>query len=142
MALELNQVNLAGRLIADPDLRQTQGGLSVATFTIAIGRYAKKGEEKKADFIGCTVFGKTADTISNFMKKGSAIFVTGSIQTDTWKDKDGKNRYKTGVIVQSFKFVEKAGANANTDNTDTTYSSGESTAPNFEEVANGDDLPF
>lgn len=142
MALDLNQVNLAGRLVANPDLKQTQTGLAVGNFTIAIGRYVKAGAEKKTDFLNCTAFGKTAETINTYFKKGSAIFVTGSIQTDNWTGKDGVKKYKTGIMVSSFKFVEKAGANNSGDSSASTYSSGDSTVPNFEEVATGDDLPF
>ena len=143
MALELNQVNLAGRLVAEPELKQTQTGMAIISFTIAIGRYAKAGAEKKTDFLNCTAFGKTAETIAKFFHKGSAIFVMGSIQTDTWTDKDGVKKYKTGIMVSGFKFVESLGASNNAYNSGTpTYGGGESTVPNFEEVATGDDLPF
>lgn len=141
MALELNQVNLAGRLVAEPELKQTQTGMAIINFTVAIGRYAKAGAEKKTDFLNCTAFGKAAENIGKFFHKGSAIFVMGSIQTDTWTGSDGVKKYRTGIMVSGFKFVEKLGAS--TDNADThTNSGGESTVPHFEEVANGDDLPF
>lgn len=140
--LNLNKVILAGRLIADPELKQTQSGISVLSTTIAINRkYAGKvdGGEKKqeTDFINLVAWRQTADFISKFFKKGSAICVSGSIQSRTWSDKDGNKRYATEVIVDEAMFVDSKGEQQQ----GASYTP-EAYKPQFEEVDENSDLPF
>jgi single-strand DNA-binding protein len=107
----MNKAILLGRLTADPELRYSQSAESVAIarFTVAINRKYKKDE---ADFINCVAFSKTAENISTYFKKGQMIAVEGSIQTNSWDDKEtGQKRYKTEVIIENFYFVEKKSSN-------------------------------
>jgi len=86
----LNSVCLMGRLVADPELRTTNSGVSVCSFRIAVDRnYQPKGADREADFINITAWRNTAEFISKYFKKGSMIVVQGSIQTDTFTDKEG-----------------------------------------------------
>lgn len=102
-----NEVILGGRLTADPELKTTQNGLAVTTFTIAINRRnAKDGAEQKADFIVCTAWRQTAELITRYFRKGSCICVTGALQSRSWDDKDGKKRFATEVLVDSVHFVD------------------------------------
>jgi single-strand DNA-binding protein len=99
----MNRVVLIGRLTKDPELRFAAGsGTGVSRFTIAINRQFKKDE---TDFINCVAFGKTAETISQYLRKGRQIAVTGSIRTGSYDAKDGTKRYTTDVAVESFEFI-------------------------------------
>ena len=110
MSLNLNKVVLAGRITADPELKQTASGISVLTFTLAVNRsYVSKSSEqgeRQADFISVVAWRQTAEFISKYFKKGSAICVTGSIQTRNWQDQQGNRRYATEVVADEAMFVE------------------------------------
>ena len=100
----INKVVLLGRLTKDPELRYAAGsGTAVCRFTVAINRQFKKDE---TDFINCIAFGKTGETIAQYITKGRQIAVTGSIRTGSYDAKDGTKRYTTDVIVETFEFVE------------------------------------
>lgn len=99
----MNKVILIGRLTRDPDLKFTAGsGTAVSRFTVAVNRQFKKDE---TDFINCVAFGKTAETISQYLTKGRQIAVTGSIRTGSYEAQDGTKRYTTDVAVESFEFI-------------------------------------
>ena len=102
----MNAVQLVGRFTRDPDVRYTDGGLSIARFTIAVDRRFKKEGEQAADFINCVSFGKTAEFIEKYFGKGMRIGVTGRIQTGSYTNKDGAKVYTTDVIVEAAEFVE------------------------------------
>ena len=100
----INKVVLLGRLTKDPELRYAAGsGTAVCRFTVAINRQFKKDE---TDFINCIAFGKTGETIAQYITKGRQIAVTGSIRTGSYDAQDGTKRYTTDVIVETFEFVE------------------------------------
>ncbi|MBR3863485.1 MAG: single-stranded DNA-binding protein, partial [Clostridia bacterium] len=111
-SLNLNKVVLCGRLTADPELKQTQSGIAVVTFTLAVNRrfQARTGDTnaqaQQADFITLVAWRQTAEFISKFFKKGSALCVTGSIQTRSWQDNQGQRRYATEVVVDEAMFVD------------------------------------
>ena len=128
----MNKVILTGRLTKDVDLRTVQStGNSVAKFTIAVSRDFKKDE---TDFINCTAFGKTAETIERFFTKGRPIMITGRIQVSSY-DKDGQKRYSTDVIVDGFEFMLK-------DNTE----QGQQSSTSYDDLGEGldldEDVPF
>ena len=154
MSLNLNKVVLAGRITADPELKQTPSGVSVLSFTIAVNRsYVSKGSEqgeRQADFINVVAWRGTAEFISKYFRKGSAICVTGSIQTRNWQDQQGQRRYATEVVADEAMFVESRGDGAGAQSTYTpdvysqapSYSSNAGATPNFEDHNTDDDLPF
>ena len=154
MSLNLNKVVLAGRMTADPELKQTPSGVSVLSFSIAVNRnYVPKGSEqgeRQADFINVVAWRQTAEFISKYFRKGSAICVTGSIQTRTWNDNNGNKRYATEVVADEAMFVESRNSDTSAAQSYTTdaygsapsYSSNAGTAPNFEDHTTDDDLPF
>ena len=149
--LNLNKVVLCGRLTADPELKQTQNGIAVVSFTIAVNRRFTRGADgqnnSQADFINCVAWRQTAEFISRYFKKGSSLCVTGSIQTRTWNDNTGAKRYATDVVVDEAMFVDSRSDNVGSASYvpdaygSPSYSSGVE-APNFEEVKTDDDLPF
>lgn len=103
----LNKVILIGRFTKDIELRSTPQGVSTCSFSLAVERNYQNAEgERSADFINCTAWRGTAEFISKFFQKGSLICVEGSIQTRSWKDNDGNNRYATEVVVDKSYFVE------------------------------------
>ena len=101
----INNVVLVGRLTRDPDLRTTESGISVATFTLAVDRqFSNSQGEREADFINCVVWRKAAENLANFTSKGSLIGVQGRIQTRSYDNKEGQRVYVTEVVVDSFHF--------------------------------------
>lgn len=100
----INSVALTGRLTKDVDLRTTQSGISVASFTLAVNRQYSK--DKEADFINCVAFKKTAEVMQQFAGKGRLIGVTGSIQTRHYTGKDGKEVYVTEVLANNISFLD------------------------------------
>ena len=153
--LNLNKVILAGRLVADPELKQTQSGIAVVSTTIAVNRrYAKQGEEQAADFITIVAWRQQAEFISRYFRKGSSICVTGSIQTRNWTDQQNQKRYATEVQVDEVMFVDSKGegpamsgqASFGSSNQDSfvapAFANDRAAVPQFEEMSNDDDLPF
>lgn len=103
----MNKVILVGRLTKDPELRSTTSGVNVCSFTVACDRrFVKAGEERKADFINCIAWQKSAEAISKYFVKGNRIALEGSIQTRSWQDNEGKNRYTTEVVVEQWEFAQ------------------------------------
>ena len=103
----MNKVILVGRLARDPELRTTQSGVSVCSFTVACDRrFQKQGEERQADFINCIAWRQQADFICKFFTKGMRIALDGSIQTRSWDDNDGNKRYATEVVVDHAEFAQ------------------------------------
>lgn len=148
--LNLNKVVLCGRLTADPELKQTQNGIAVVSFSLAVNRRFTRGADgqnnSQADFINCVAWRQTAEFISRYFKKGSSLCVTGSIQTRTWNDNTGAKRYVTEVVVDEAMFVDSRSEGASASYVPDAYgspsfSSG-AEAPNFEEIKTDDDLPF
>jgi len=103
----MNKVVLVGRLARDPELRTTQSGTAVVSFTVACDRrFAKQGEERQADFISCVAWGKTAEFVSRYFTKGMRIALDGRIQTRSWDDQNGQKRYATEVVAEDVEFAQ------------------------------------
>ena len=102
----MNNVVLIGRLTKDPEIRYTSGTqMAVCTFTVAVDRPVKSGEEKKADFPRITVFGKQAENCERFIGKGSLVGIHGRLQTGSYTNKDGVTVYTTDVIADRVEFL-------------------------------------
>jgi single-strand DNA-binding protein len=100
----MNLAVLKGRLTRDPELRQTQTGKTVVSFTVACDNGKNRnGERFPADFINCTAWDSTAEAIGRYFTKGKEILVAGSIKVSKW-DEGGQVRYKTYVQVRTFEF--------------------------------------
>ena len=111
---------LIGRLTKDPELSYAAGtGTAVCRFTLAVNRMKKKDQEKAdADFPNCIAFGKTAETIANYLTKGRQMALVGHIQTGSYDAKDGTRRYTTDVVVENFEFIGNNQGQAQNDNAD------------------------
>ena len=103
----MNSVVLIGRLTRDPETRYTSGSqMAVCSFTIAIDRVTRQGEETKTDFPRITVFGKQAENCERFLKKGRLVGVQGRLQTGSYTNKDGATVYTTDVVADRVEFLE------------------------------------
>lgn len=109
----MNKVILVGRLSKDPELRVTQSGVSVCSFSVACDRrFVKEGEERKADFINCIAWRQTGEFVSKYFAKGHRIALEGSLQTRDYTDNEGKKRYVTEVLVDNVEFCQSKAENA------------------------------
>ena len=140
----LNKVILIGHLTADPELKQTPSGVSVTSFSIGVTRrYQKSGEQPQSDFINIVAWRNTAEFITRYFRKGSAICICGSLQSRSWTATDGSKRYVTEVVADEANFVEKKSDSSRADDFQVpSFSSDMGSAPKFEEVAGDEDLPF
>lgn len=107
MAGDLNKVILIGRLVRDPELRYTPNGSSVASFSLANNRtYVANGEKKEiVSFFNCVAWGKTADVITQYCKKGNRMGIEGRLQQRSWEDQQGNKRSTVEITVENFQFL-------------------------------------
>lgn len=100
--MSVNRVVLTGRLVADPELRQTTSGKDVAVFTIAVQKKVKPREgEPNADFLRVTAWGATAKYVHDYWEKGKMVACDGRIQTRRWQDQSGANREALEIVADS-----------------------------------------
>ena len=112
----MNKVVLIGRLTKDPELRYTPGtGTAVSTVTLAVDRYNSKTQQREADFIPVVVYGKQAENLANYLRKGSPAAISGRIQTRSYDAKDGTKRYITEVVADVPLGVQFIGGKKNED---------------------------
>lgn len=108
----LNKVMLIGRLTRDPETKFTASGMAIAKMGLAVGRKYKDKSgnySEETTFIDCTAFGKQAETINQYLSKGSGIYLEGRLNLESWEDKNtGAKRSKLGVVLESFQFMESA----------------------------------
>ena len=103
----LNNVCLVGRLTKDPELRYTPSNQAVATFSLAVNRnFKSQNGEREADFINCVIWRQQAENLSNWVKKGALIGITGRIQTRSYENQQGQRVYVTEVIADNFQLLE------------------------------------
>lgn len=148
-----NIVVLTGRITADPELKTTQSGLSVTSFSIAVNRNYRSGEEPQTDFINIVAWRGTAEFVTHHFRKGNMIGVEGSIQTRKYTDRDGNQRTAFEVVANNIQFVESKRDSAQSSVTACAPAVPENgiapTAPHtniavddFTDIGEDDDLPF
>lgn len=137
----MNQVNLIGRLTANPELRHTQSGSACTRFNVAVDRRVKQGEEQQTDFITIAAWQQRAEFICKYFSKGQRIALTGSIRTGSYTDRDGNKRYTFEVWADNVEFCE-----SKTQTTQPQPQSEQQKAsnnkPDVEYIPNEEDLPF
>lgn len=104
-----NKVILMGNLTRDPELKQTPSNQSVAQIGLAVNRKYKGRDgdmKEETTFVDCEAWGRTAETMSKYLSKGRPVFVEGRLKLDQWQDKDGNNRSKLKVVIDTFQFVD------------------------------------
>lgn len=102
---DINRVVLIGRLTRDPELRKTQSGMSVCSFTLAVNRRQNQDGAQEADFINCVAWNKLADNIQLYQKKGNQLGVEGRINTRSYDNQQGQKVYVTEVIAENIQFL-------------------------------------
>lgn len=111
---DLNMIFLMGNLTRDPELRYTPNGQAVASFAVATNRYwtdKESGEKKDSvEYTDIVVWGKMAENVSNYLKKGRRVHIIGRLQTRNWEAQDGSKKYKTEVVANDVTFLDKAEA--------------------------------
>ncbi len=138
-----NLVVLTGRLTADPELKTTPNGVPVTSFSIAVNRNYRAGEEQQTDFINIVAWRQRAEFITKYFNKGSLIGIEGSIQTRRYTDKNGNNRTAFEVVVNNAHFVEsKRDGAPSTMSEPASFSNAD--ANDFADLGDAvdDDLPF
>ena len=128
----LNLTILEGRLTRDPELRKTQSGIAVATFTVACDRPRKKDAEQQADFINVVAWRQSAEFLSNYFHKGDAVQVQGRIQTRTYDDKNGNKVFVTEVVAYNINFPLTSKGGNNSSNGSTNRSTAQNSASTVE----------
>lgn len=142
----MNSINLLGRITGDPELKKTPSDVSVTSFTVAVERnFADKNTGKKpVDFINVVAWRGTADLICKYVKKGSLIGITGSLQARKYEDKDGNKRTAYEVVAENIYFTGKG--NSNNEKSETKEASTKQKSgfeEEFEEFeADDSDLPY
>ena len=101
----MNKVILMGRLTKDPEVRYTNGGKTIGSFSIAVDRRFKSEGQPEADFFTCVTFGKQAEFVEKYLKKGTKILLGGQIQNNNY-EKDGVKHYNTQIVVDEIEFAE------------------------------------
>lgn len=135
----LNRVILQGRLTASPDLRTTNSGAQVVSFTVASNKYVKDSDHPQANFVECVAWNQRAELLSKFFDKGSPIIVEGELSTRTYEAKDGSKRKATEVIVNNIYFDGKKGDGGSSNSGDTSSNSANADVDVDE---TGEPLPF
>ena len=140
----LNQIIVAGRITADPELKNTSSGTAYAGFSLAVDRsYAKKGEERETDFIPCTAWRGNAEFLAKFAHKGDVVGVKGELHSRKYEDKDGNKRTAYEVVADEISiFNGRKGDNDAPASVQTPAPTGNTAPANIDVAADDDDLPF
>ena len=158
----LNKIFIMGRLTRDPELRRTQSGTAVTSFSLAVDRdYKSQSGEKETDFIDVVAWRSTAEFVSKYFQKGSLIAIEGSLQTRQYQDKNGNNRTAVEVVANNISFAgpksSNQGGGANYQNSAPAYQNAAPARPaaveaapsysagsadDFAVIDDSDDLPF
>ncbi len=134
----MNHVVLMGRLTRDPELKYSQAGKAFSKFTVAVNREFKREE---ADFINCTAWGKTAETIAEYLRKGRRIALQGRISVSSY-EQNGETRWSTEVVVDKFEFVDTANSKMEGNSQVQSKKSENSSVNDNDEIMDDDNFPF
>lgn len=144
--MNLNLVQIAGRLTKRPEVRATPNGTQIASFSVASNRVWKDQagqKQEETEFHNVVAFGRTAENIARYFDRGDEIYIQGRLKTSSW-EKDGQKRYRTDIVAERFDFGQKARANATQERTESHHS--EEKVDNGyeypEEEINPEDIPF
>jgi single-strand DNA-binding protein len=141
-----NSVTLVGNVTRDPELRFTPKGTAVVKVTLAINRKWKteSGEQKEdCSFVDCTAFGRSAETIGQYVKKGEPLLVSGRLQTESWDDKQtGQKRSKLAVVIENFQLLSAKRESSSAPAAPRTPPPGSPAASSDDAPKDGDDVPF
>lgn len=133
----MNKVIMMGRLTRDPEVSSSTSGTTFARYSIAVDRKFKKEGEPDADFFNCTSFGKQAEFVERYLKKGTKVVVTGRLQNNNYTNKDGQKVYDVRIMCEEVEFAESK-------NSSESNNSGSADVTDFTNIPEGlvEELPF
>ena len=140
MAKDLNKAMLIGRLGQDPELKYTQSGVAVVSFSVATGLKWKDQEgnlQERTEWHNIKAWRGLAETCSNYLKKGSKVYIEGRLETSNWEDENKKKHYKTEIVIDELIMLDSKGDSGNNQGSNTSTKPAENT-----NAATDDDLPF
>ena len=146
--MNLNKAFIFGNLTRDPELRALPSGMNVVNFSVATNRVFRDRDGKKqeqTDFHNIVVFGRQADVVNQYLKKGSSAFIEGRIQTRSWEGKDGEKKYRTEIVADRVQFGPRSsggGARKQESEMPEEVSAGGAGIEYPKEDINPDDIPF
>ena len=142
----MNKIIIMGRLTRNPEIRYTQGEnqTAIARFSLAVDRRWKREGEPDADFFNCTAFGRQAEFVEKYLKKGTKIAITGRVQNDNYTDRNGQKVYSVQIMVDEMEFAESKSKNAEAGQQDGSSERPSYTGDGFMAIPEGteDELPF
>lgn len=149
----LNHITIMGRLVRDPELRYTQSGIAVASFTLAVDRDFKSDSgERQTDFIDCVAWRQTGEFVSKYFAKGSLAVVSGRLQIRDWQDKEGNKRRNSEIVADNVYFGESKRSRDSGENNyygspppaqSQSFNNSSTKSAGFSEIDGGDgELPF
>ena len=142
----MNKVILMGRLTRDPEVRYTQGenSFAIARYTLAVDRKIRKDGDATADFINCVVFGRSAEFVEKYFRKGLKITIAGRIQTGSYTNRDGQKVYTTEVVVEEQEFAESKSSGSGSSQQNMPQQSPDVGPDGFMNIPDGieEELPF
>lgn len=142
----MNKAILMGRLTRDPEVRYTSGenSLAIARFTLAVDRKIRKDGDATADFIPCVVFGRSAEFVEKYFRKGLKIAIVGHVQTGSYTNRDGQNVYTTEVVVEEQEFSESKNSGSGSSQQNAPQPSPDVGQDGFMNIPDGieEELPF
>ena len=140
----MNSVNLTGRLTRDPEIRYTDGGGTIARFSLAVDRRFRSENGPTADFPNCVAFGKTAEFIERYFHKGMKMELTGRIQTGSYTNQEGNKVYTTDVVAEQAGFGESKSSSQGNEASGQQDPYGTPDADGFQNIPDGidEELPF
>ena len=135
-----NKVILIGNMTADPELKKTPSGVSVASFSIAVNRrFTKQDGQQQTDFINIVAWRQTAEFVARYFNKGKPILICGQLQTRSWTDQNGQKRYTTEVVADEAAFVENKGTSTDAGEPAPSYRGNDA---GYEDLSSDEELPF
>ena len=117
MARGFSKAIIVGNMTRDPELRSTPSGAQVCSFSVAVNRNYKDSsgsQQESVSFIDCSAWGRAAEIIAQYAKKGSGILVSGRLEQRSWEDKEGQKRSRVEIVVEDFNFIGGASDGGNT----------------------------
>ena len=142
----VNKVTLVGRLGQDPEIRFTGEGNAIASFSVATNESWKSKDgttQERTEWTKVTVFGTTAEKyVQPYIKKGTLVYVEGSLKTDKWQDKDGNDKYSTGVVANIYGGVQILGGGESNTDSSSSMNQERPEKESLNQAVEDDDLPF
>lgn len=139
----MNKVMLIGRLTRDPELRYTQSGTAVASFSLAVDRrFSNQNGEREADFINCVAWNKSAEFVANYFHKGKQMALEGRLQVRSYEGNDGQRRWVTEVVAEQIEFVGSKNDNNSGGGRQDYQNTNQNAAPSGSNLGLGEEIVF